>query len=66
MLGTHYAIVYTGTKGRVEDTKKRGGSGQKAAAKAWGDHNTGSKSQSSFNLDNGGKGKEWLYRYVVS
>ena len=27
---------------------------------------TGSKSQSSDNLDNGGKDKEWLYRHMVS
>ena len=68
MLGTHYAIVYT--KGRGEqsidiqggDNKKRGGSGQGAAANAWGDHDTGrgSKSQRGRILDNGGKGEEWL------
>ena len=54
MLGTHYAVVYTGTKGRGEqsidiqgeDNKKRGGRGQGAAAHAWGDHDTGPKSQS--------------------
>ena len=70
MLGTHYAIVHT--KGREEqstdtqgkDNKERGGSGQRPAANAWGDHDTGSKSQSGSNLGNGGKGKEWLYRYI--
>ena len=49
-----------------EDNKKRGGSGQGAAANAWKDHHTGSKSQSGSNLGNDGKGKEWLYRHVVS
>ena len=61
---THYAIIYT--KGRREqsidiqgeDNKKRGGSGQGAAAIAWGDHDTRSKSQSGGNFGNGGKGKE--------
>ena len=47
-----------------KDDKERGVSGQRPAAKAWGDHDTGSKSQSGSNLGNGGKGKEWLYRYI--
>ena len=46
-----------------EDTKKRGERGQGAADIVWGDHDTGSKSQSGGNLGNGGKGKEWLYTY---
>ena len=70
MLGTHYAIVYTNGRGEQRtciDTqgdinKKRGGSGQGSAANAWGNHDTGSKSQSSCNLDNGERGKERLYR----
>ena len=44
-----------------EENKKRGGRGQGAAANAWGDHDTGLKSQSGNNLVNGEKGKEWLY-----
>ena len=43
-----------------EDNKKRGGRRQGAAANAWGDNDTGSKSQSSGSLGNGGKGEEWL------
>ena len=31
------------------------------AANAWGDHDTGSKSQSGGNLEYGAKGKEWLF-----
>ena len=49
-----------------EDNKKRGESGQGVAANAWGDHDIGSKSQSGSNLGNGRKGKEWLYRHVIS
>ena len=72
MLGTHYAIVYT--KGRGEQSiiyreriiKSKWGSGHGVAAFAWGDHDTGSKSQIGGNLDYGGKGEEWLYRHVVS
>ena len=41
-----------------EDNKKKEGRGQGMAANAWGDHDTGSKSQSGDNLGNGGKGKE--------
>ena len=72
MLGTHYAIVYTKRMGEQtidiegEDRKKRGESGHRAAANAWGDHDTGSKSQSGGNLGNGGKGKELLHRHVIS
>ena len=73
MLSTNYGIYkHPGTKGRGElsiaiqgeDNKKRGRSGQEAATNAWEDHDTGSKSQSSSNLGNGGKDKEWLYRHV--
>ena len=49
-----------------EDNKKRGGRGQGAAANAWGDHDTGSKSQSGVNLGNSGKGADWLYRHGFS
>ena len=45
---------------------KREGSGQGAAANAWGYHETGSKSQRGGNLGSGGKGKEWLYRHMFS
>ena len=49
-----------------EDYKKNIGNGQRAAANAWGDHDTRSKSQSCGNLGNGGKGKQWLYtRWLV-
>ena len=34
-----------------EDNKKRGGRGQGAADNAWGDHDTGSKSQSGGNFE---------------
>ena len=73
MLGTHYGIYkHPGTKGRGElsiaihgeDNEKRGRSRQGAATNAWEDHDTGSNSQSSSNLGNAGKGKEWLYRHV--
>ena len=76
MLGTHYAIlkklVYTKGRGEQsidiqrEDNKKRGGSEEGVAANVWGHHDTGSKRQSGSNLGKGGKGKEWLYRHVVS
>ena len=46
-----------------EDSKKQRGKG---ATNAWGDHDTRSKSHSGDNFGNGGKGEEWLYRYVVS
>ena len=57
MLGTYYAIVYTKGRGEQsidiqgENNTKRGGSGQGAAANAWGDHVTGSKSQSGCYLE---------------
>ena len=58
----HYTIVILGVgKSKVlprEDYKKRGGRGQEAAAIAWGDHDTRSRSQSGGNLVNGGKVKE--------
>ena len=43
---------------REKIIKREGGSGQGAAANAWEDHDTGSKSQNCGNLNNGGKGKE--------
>ena len=49
-----------------EDNKKTGRSERVAAANAQGDHDTGSKSQSGGNLGNDEKGKEELYRHVVS
>ena len=64
MLGTHYAIVYTKGRGeqridiKAEDNTKRGENEQEAAENAWGDHDTGSKSQSGGNLGNGGKGTD--------
>ena len=71
MLGTHYFLVYT--KGRGEQSidiqgedNKKSGEGEGSGSKCMGDHDTGSKSQSGGNLANGEKGKEWLYRQVVS
>ena len=46
--------------------KKERQKGQGAAANAWGDHDTESKSQRGSNLGNDGKGKAWLYRLMVS
>ena len=72
MLVTHYELVHTTGRGEQsidiqgEDNKKRGKSWQGAAANAWGDHDTGSKSQSGGNLGKGGKDKELLYRHLVS
>ena len=48
-----------------EDNKKRGGSRQGPAANTWGDHDTGSKSQSGGNLVNDGKGKECIDMWSV-
>ena len=68
LLGTRYAILRREQSIDIhrKDNKMRGGSRQGVAANAWGDHDTGPKSQNGSNLGNGGKGKEWLYRHVVS
>ena len=68
----HYAIAILGIGEKKsidmqgEDNKKRGGRGKGAAANTWGDYDTGAKSQRGSNFGSGGKGEEWLYRYVVS
>ena len=67
-VGLHYAIVYTKGRGEQsidmqgENNKKRGERRQEVA---FGDNDTGSKSQSSSNLGNVGNVKERIHRPVV-
>ena len=66
----HHAIVILGVgQSKVltcREKIKREGRGKGMAANAWGDHDTRSQSQSDSDLENCGKGKEWLYGHVVS
>ena len=48
-----------------ECNKKKGG-GARGGSHSWGEHGPGSKSQSGGILGFGGKGKQLLYKNVVS